>query len=74
MSVNACLVDDRVMDLVPVPADPAVLERKRDQLVDRVPSVRGIVGRTRCRPDLLYGDRGYDSQGHRRKLRQRGTR
>lgn len=30
--------------------------------------------RVRRARDLLYGDRGYDSQGHRRKLRQRGTR
>ena len=41
-------------------------------LVDRVPPVRGKVGRPRRRPDKLSADRGYDSKGHRRQLRQRG--
>jgi len=43
-------------------------------LVDRVPAVRGRVGRPRRRPDALVGDRGYDYRSHRRKLRQRGIR
>ena len=43
-------------------------------LVDRVPPVRGLVGRPRCRPDHLSADRGYDSDGHRRELRRRGIR
>jgi len=41
-------------------------------LVDRIPAVRGIIGRPRRRPDQLIADRGYDSQSHRRQLRQRG--
>jgi transposase len=41
-------------------------------LVDKVPPVRGKVGRPRQRPDKLYGDRGYDSQPHREELRNRG--
>jgi transposase len=41
-------------------------------LVDRIPAVRGIVGRPRRRPDQLVGDRGYDFRSHRRQLRQRG--
>ena len=43
-------------------------------LLDRVPAVRGRVGRPRRRPDALVGDRGYDYRSHRRKLRQRGIR
>ena len=34
--------------------------------------MRGIIGRPRRRPGQLIGDRGYDSQSHRRQLRQRG--
>ena len=41
-------------------------------LIDRIPAVRGIIGRPRRRPGQLIGDRGYDSQSHRRQLRQRG--
>ena len=41
-------------------------------LLDAVPPVRGRVGRPRRRPDRLSADRGYDSKGHRRQLRQRG--
>jgi transposase len=41
-------------------------------LVDRIPAVRGVIGRPRRQPDQLIADRGYDSQSHRRKLRQRG--
>jgi transposase len=41
-------------------------------LVDAIPAVRGKVGRPRCRPGRMQGDRGYDSEPHRRKLRQRG--
>jgi transposase len=43
-------------------------------LVDRVPPVRGKVGRPRRRPDRLSADRAYDSRDHRRQLRQRGIR
>ena len=41
-------------------------------LVQALPAVRGTVGRPRRRPDTLIGDRGYDSDRHRRLLRQRG--
>jgi hypothetical protein len=41
-------------------------------LVDRVPPVRGKVGRPRRRPDRLTADRGYDHDTYRRELRQRG--
>lgn len=40
-------------------------------LVDSVPSVRGKVGHPRHRPEVLYADRGYDSDAHRQALRQR---
>jgi transposase len=40
-------------------------------LVDRVPSVRGKVGRPRRRPKRLTPDRGYDHDKYRRELRQR---
>jgi transposase len=41
-------------------------------LVERVPPVRGRVGRPRRRPDRVTADRGYDSAKYRRQLRQRG--
>jgi transposase len=41
-------------------------------LVGAVPAVRGSVGRPRQRPDSLIADRGYDSDRHRRLLRERG--
>jgi len=41
-------------------------------LVERVPPVRGKVGRPRRRPKRVSADRGYDSDGHRRQLRRRG--
>ena len=41
-------------------------------LVDRVPPVRGKVGRPRRRPERVTADRGYDHDSHRRQLRQRG--
>ncbi len=41
-------------------------------LVDRVPAVRGKVGRPRRRPQRLTADRGYDYDGYRRQLRRRG--
>jgi transposase len=40
-------------------------------LVQAVPAVRGSVGRPRRRPDALIADRGYDSDRHRRLLRER---
>ena len=41
-------------------------------LVDRVPPVRGKVGRPRRRPGRVTADRAYDYPTHRRQLRQRG--
>jgi transposase len=40
-------------------------------LADSIPAVRGKVGHPRSRPRRIQGDRGYDSEPHRRKLRQR---
>src|SRR5262245_13945131 len=40
-------------------------------VVDAVPPVRGKVGRPRQRPEELFADRGYDSNKHRQKLRER---
>jgi transposase len=41
-------------------------------LVERVPPVRGKVGRPRKRPERLTADRGYDYDRYHRQLRQRG--
>jgi transposase len=43
-------------------------------LLDAVPPIRGRRGRPRRRPREVYGDRGYDSNPHRRRLRERGIR
>jgi transposase len=43
-------------------------------LVDAIPPVAGKRGHPRKRPDAVQGDRGYDSQPHRRRLRQRSIR
>jgi transposase len=43
-------------------------------LLDRVPPVRGKVGRPRRRPERLTADRGYDYPSYRRQLRTRGIR
>ena len=41
-------------------------------LVERVPPVRGNVGRPRRRPERVAADRGYDHDKYRRELRRRG--
>lgn len=41
-------------------------------LVDAIPPIAGRVGRPCFRPDRVQGDRGYDSEPHRRALRARG--
>lgn len=41
-------------------------------LVESIPPVRGRRGRPRRRPDAVYGDRAYDSDGHRDRLRAQG--
>jgi transposase len=43
-----------------------------EHVVDAVPPVRGKPGHPRRRPDALYADRGYDSDPHRERLRDRG--
>jgi len=40
-------------------------------LVERVPRVRGKVGRPRRRPESVIADRGYDHDKYRRELRAR---
>ena len=40
-------------------------------LVERIPPVRGKVGRPRKRPDRVTADRGYDHDTYRRELRRR---
>ncbi|MFD6347456.1 transposase [Streptomyces roseolus] len=40
-------------------------------LVDGIPPVAGRPGRPRRRPQALLGDKGYDSDPHRRELRRR---
>jgi transposase len=41
-------------------------------LVDAIPPIGGKPGRPRRRPKRVQGDRGYDSEAHRKTLRQRG--
>ncbi len=41
-------------------------------LVERVPPVRGGVGRPRQRPERITADRGYDHDRYRRELGRRG--
>jgi len=41
-------------------------------LLQKIPNVRGRRGRPRHKPDAVQGDRGYDSEPHRRKLKKRG--
>jgi transposase len=48
--------------------------KQLEAVVDAVPEVRGKPGRPRRRPKSLYGDRAYDSDPHRRRLRRRGIR
>jgi transposase len=43
-------------------------------LIERVPPVRGKVGRPRRRPDRVVADRGYDHDNYRRLVRSRGVR
>jgi transposase len=41
-------------------------------LLDKIPRVRGRRGRPRHRPDAAQGDRGYDSDRLREKVKKRG--
>jgi transposase len=40
-------------------------------LVDGILPIRGKQGRPRQRPERVQGDRGYDSEPHRKQLRKR---
>ena len=42
-------------------------------LVERVPPVRGTVGRPRRRPERVTADRGYDHDKYRRLVWERGV-
>jgi transposase len=41
-------------------------------LLDAIPPIRGLRGRTRSRPRRLFADRGYDFDKYRRLVRARG--
>ena len=41
-------------------------------LVDAIPTIAGKIGAPLHRPAELYADRAYDSDPHRRQLRERG--
>jgi len=41
-------------------------------LAEKIPPIRGKRGRPRKRPEKLLGDRGYDSEPHRKKLKKNG--
>jgi transposase len=41
-------------------------------LIDAVPPIAGKPGRARKRPDRALGDRGFDDEGQRQGLRERG--
>jgi transposase len=43
-----------------------------ESLIEAIPPVRGRRGRPRRRPDELYGDRGYDHDKYRKKVRAKG--
>jgi transposase len=45
-----------------------------DRLIDGIPPVQGKAGRPRRRPEVIYGDRAYDSQPHRDSLAALGIR
>jgi hypothetical protein len=43
-----------------------------DLMVAALPTIGGRSGRPRRKPDTLQGDRGYDSEPHRIRLRAQG--
>lgn len=43
-------------------------------LLEAIPPVRGKPGRPRHRPEAVQGDRGYDSEPHRKQIRRRRIR
>lgn len=42
-------------------------------LVEAIPALPGKRGRPRKRPDQVQGDRAYDSEPHRKKLKKKGS-
>jgi transposase len=42
-------------------------------LLDKIPPVRGRRGKPRRRPDIVQGDRAYDSESHRVRLKKRAS-
>ena len=42
-------------------------------LVDAIPPIRGVRGRPLRKPQVIYVDGGYDSEPHRQRVRERGT-
>jgi transposase len=45
-----------------------------ESLLEAIPPVRGRRGRPRRRPEELYGDRAYDHDKYRKKVRAKGIR
>lgn len=45
---------------------------RHEARVDAIPSMPGLDGRSRCRPDKLHADKGYDFARCRRHLRKWG--
>jgi transposase len=43
-----------------------------DALVEAIPPIRGKPGRPLRKPEIVQGDRGYSSEKHRERLRERG--
>jgi transposase len=41
-------------------------------LIDAIAPIRGVRGRPLQEPRVVYADRGYDSDSHRQRLRERG--
>lgn len=41
-------------------------------LLDKIPPVKGKPGAPRCRPKCVQGDRAYDSEPHRQRLKKKG--
>jgi transposase len=41
-------------------------------LIEAIPPVRGRRGRPRRRPKVIYADRGYDHDSHRRRVHAKG--
>jgi len=41
-------------------------------LINAIPAIAGQVGRPRYRPDIVQGDRAYDSEPHRQAVREVG--